>query len=813
MSLIKALTHRLERLHHTLDSLQQEWKQRHGKLTQLRKALAIEVDAATKFKLEQQIQDEDTQLKVLDQKSQQLEAEIEQVNQESAIAQAQVYDTTLENPVLPPAARTSLSLSAYDAATWVGRDSLITALTQKLQSGCRILALTGITGIGKTALAERVVVDVHQDNIPFHRLNFDDRGQRRNFINGALSLLLKLKEPITISDQQSPQNALQHLLQTLRYKRFLIQIDSLERLLQKDELNEWNTFIDPLWVDFFQQILAGELCQSQLILTTQALPEELEVIGSCYPKWWHRQDVGGLLEKEQLQLFEKNGVSSDAIRVDILKQIGKSYEGHPLVIQVIAKDILDKPFNGNVQHYWRRYQEEFNEIERECDQRQETSSRTLKLRVKYRVEQSLQRLPTDAYKMLCRSAVYRRSVPEEFWIAMLEEFPKDKQWKALVILKSHNLAEEELRGDGLLLLKQHNLIRSVAKGLLKKGEDQEVWKSAERIAARVWLQNYESEADAPNLKKMRGKVEAFYHYREVEDWERAKRILIDEKLGKQLDTWGYYQEVLPLYNRLLGKLDASVDIVCQRRIGNTYWSLSNYPKAIEHYLQSFKVAREIGYRKGEGKALGNLGYAYHSLGDYSKAIEYHQQHLVIANEIGDQWGKGAALGGLGNAYISLGNYPQAIELFQQDLISTREIGDRRGEGYAFEGLGDAYFSLDNYHQAIECHHQHLVIAREIGDRQGEGRAQSNLGKVMLKFEQYPEAQNHLQKALELCKELGVRVGEAKALLRLGELYYRIGQPDLAWEYCDRALAIATELGIPLVKECEALQALLIADTR
>ncbi|HBK63721.1 MAG TPA: hypothetical protein DD000_09435, partial [Cyanobacteria bacterium UBA11166] len=41
---------------------------------------------------------------------------------------------------------------------------------------------------------------------------------------------------------------------------------------------------------------------------------------------------------------------------------------------------------------------------------------------------------------------------------------------------------------------------------------------------------------------------------------------------------------------------------------------------------------------GEGNALGNLGNAYYRLGDYTKAIEYYQQHLAIAREIKDRLG-------------------------------------------------------------------------------------------------------------------------------------------------------------------------------
>ncbi|MFM6139793.1 MAG: tetratricopeptide repeat protein, partial [Sphaerospermopsis kisseleviana] len=35
------------------------------------------------------------------------------------------------------------------------------------------------------------------------------------------------------------------------------------------------------------------------------------------------------------------------------------------------------------------------------------------------------------------------------------------------------------------------------------------------------------------------------------------------------------------------------------------------------------MPREIKDRRGEGAALGNLGNAYYALGEYTKAIEYY----------------------------------------------------------------------------------------------------------------------------------------------------------------------------------------------
>ncbi len=51
------------------------------------------------------------------------------------------------------------SFFAYDNA-WVGRESLIKELSDRVQASCRLLILVGIAGICKTALAERLAVEL-----------------------------------------------------------------------------------------------------------------------------------------------------------------------------------------------------------------------------------------------------------------------------------------------------------------------------------------------------------------------------------------------------------------------------------------------------------------------------------------------------------------------------------------------------------------------------------------------------------------------------------------------------------------------------
>ncbi len=167
-----------------------------------------------------------------------------------------------------------------------------------------------------------------------------------------------------------------------------------------------------------------------------------------------------------------------------------------------------------------------------------------------------------------------------------------------------------------------------------------------------------------------------------------------------------------------------------------------------------RSAREIGDRRGEGNAIGNLGLAYADLGETRRAIGLYEQDLEIRREIGDRYGEGNATGYLGLAYADLGETRRAIELYEQHLEIAREIGDRRGEGNATGNLGNAYAALGETRRAIKLYERRLEIARGIGDRRGEANASWNLGATYEKEGRLEAAVGAMSLRVEYERELG-----------------------------------------------------------
>lgn len=72
--------------------------------------------------------------------------------------------------------------------TWVGREVLVRQLSDRVNSSCRVLLLVGITGIGKTALAERIIEELRGDWAE-RRENFENDTKASDFASIALQWL------------------------------------------------------------------------------------------------------------------------------------------------------------------------------------------------------------------------------------------------------------------------------------------------------------------------------------------------------------------------------------------------------------------------------------------------------------------------------------------------------------------------------------------------------------------------------------------------------------------------------------------------
>ncbi len=369
-------------------------------------------------------------------------------------------------------------------------------------------------------------------------------------------------------------------------------------------------------------------------------------------------------------------------------------------------------------------------------------------------------------------------------------------------------------------------------------------KRSQYRAVMNWLTEYKPHANASNLEKVKGYLEAFYHLCEVEDWERATTIIditelspTNEKLRDLLITWGYYQQAKEIFDRLLGKFNDEWQLICLNGIGNCHFytgsyqlainyfekslviaqknlltekevnilinlsspdqEIGNYQKSIDILSQALKINKAINNPLGEGAILTNLGSIYDSIGDYKKAIKYHTKGLDIARENTNLYQECVALGGMGNVYFALQDYHMAMSYYQQQRKIAKEIGDRQSIKTALGNIGIIYRFLKTYPEAITYLEKSLELAIEMGDLNGEETALTNLGVIELVLGNLTQGREYLEKALNIAKMIGDRRGEAHILFGLSQYYYRCGQFQQGFTSSQKSLKIMAECGVTI----------------
>ncbi|MEH2103519.1 MAG: CHAT domain-containing protein [Nostoc sp.] len=256
--------------------------------------------------------------------------------------------------------------------------------------------------------------------------------------------------------------------------------------------------------------------------------------------------------------------------------------------------------------------------------------------------------------------------------------------------------------------------------------------------------------------------------------------------AQAFDPW---QKALKLYQEIS---DTENQAVILEQLGNAYYCLSDYTKAIKSYNDALEIAKKSNYLQRQVKNLANLGNVYNSLADNEIAIKYYNDALKIIEQNQDAQLKTDVLQNRGNIYISQGKYNEAIQDLSQALAIDKNassvaktkvnlaniyysLGDYNKAiqyykeaaefipGEALGGLGNVYLALGDTIKAMELHSSSLAKAQQNEDKEAEGNALNNLANALRQAGKLPEAEKYLRDAIAIWENLRVTLDDANKI--------------------------------------------------
>ncbi|VEP15274.1 conserved hypothetical protein [Hyella patelloides LEGE 07179] len=651
----------------------------------------------------------------------------------------------------------------------------------------KTLGIKGLGGVGKSTLAAYFYDDPESE---FKSLNFEkkfwaDVSAKPDFTVFAEKIILALggKPPQRIDITELINN----LLLLLSQRRCLLVVDNLETLLDRERKCQ-----DESYQEFFRRWLQ-QGTNSTLLITTQEKPKLFQGLD-----YWHT--LGGMKIEEGIALLNKLAIQGTEAE---LKDFVEKVNGHPLTIKLVA---------GYLREYCDCQLNQFDFDDKKVEKVDGLHRDNQDACLDWIIKQHLKRLSREQKQFITNLSVYRlpfnlkaarKQIPEPNLLNKLlnKLFSLRKKVETQEINNQIDVREplQELCNRSLLTKTKDNKYQFeslVQKYVLQQAN---TLTNAHQQAIEYYKANLKEPKSWQVLEDVSEYLEIVDHQCELGQYASANKFL--NSCYGFLNLRGYYGVSVEIYEKLvpgwrlkLQPEDKSDYAVSLNNLGSAYNSWGKYPRAIEFYQQSLKIAQKIGNRYQVANSLIGLGSACTSQGKYPRAIEFYQQSLKIAQKIGNRYQVAVSLIGLGNAYNSWGKYQRAIEIYQQSLEIAQKIGNRYEEANSLNNLGNAYYSQGKYPRAKNYLQQSLKIFQEIGARHEEANSLNNLGNAYYSQGKYPRAKNYLQQSLKIFQEIGARHEEANSLCNLGNVYRSPEEYPRAIDYYQKSLKIFQEIG-------------------
>jgi DNA-binding response OmpR family regulator/predicted ATPase/tetratricopeptide (TPR) repeat protein len=228
--------------------------------------------------------------------------------------------------------------------------------------------------------------------------------------------------------------------------------------------------------------------------------------------------------------------------------------------------------------------------------------------------------------------------------------------------------------------------------------------------------------------------------------------------------------------------------------------------AYDGFAAAAAIFGEVGDRRGELAASGNLAAIHGALGDVERAIRAYRETIARAAELADPRKEAVARMNLGRQQLEAGDLEAGAEELGRALAIARRIAGPRLEANTRGCLGSAHRELGRLDEAIGGYSRAIALATSVGDRRVVASYVANRAAALRLLGRAAEARVGFDEALALTTEAGDVATRALVLAHRGDLRRETGDAGAGADL-DEALALARGASQPLtVAEVLALQA-------
>ncbi len=247
---------------------------------------------------------------------------------------------------------------------------------------------------------------------------------------------------------------------------------------------------------------------------------------------------------------------------------------------------------------------------------------------------------------------------------------------------------------------------------------------------------------------------------------------------------------------------AGLPLRCQllRLLGSVEGYQGNYAQAEQHLQKALTLARQLQDDELLSLALRSTGAIASDQSKFDDAQRYFEEGLALAHRLQKPDLTCSLLVNLDQIALLRGHYAEAERYVQEALKIAIQIGFRSAHCLLQAHLGIAALEQGKYAQAREPLEQALELARTLSHREYLVGALANLGRLLIKQHEYAQAQPYLEEGLVLARAMESPWLLAGMLDEWGE--FCLAQAD--WTNADAAYAEMYQMSQQISREYEAL---------
>ena len=217
--------------------------------------------------------------------------------------------------------------------------------------------------------------------------------------------------------------------------------------------------------------------------------------------------------------------------------------------------------------------------------------------------------------------------------------------------------------------------------------------------------------------------------------------------------------------------------------------------AAEEAERSHRAAESVGGDETQADAVNLLAMTYADLGRDAEAIALYERAVDVSRAFGDVASEAAARQNMARSLLVLGRTEEALESTMAGLALCRALGDDVSTGYALFQTGSIYLQTHAYRESLTYFTE---AARYFADVHPpmEGAAHASSARALLGLGEPSGALEFAERAVSVLRGTADTWQHATALAVLADVLDVAGQPERARGCREEALAMFVVIGAP-----------------